>query len=82
MTISSRNGIRLSDHLSRALHLLCLLACLVDGADHVERLLGQVIVFTVKDLLEADNRVGKPDVLARDAGGRRRLGYHSFRPGP
>src|SRR5690606_32681884 len=40
----------------------------VDGADHVERLLRQVVVLAVHDALEAADGVLQRDVLARRAG--------------
>src|SRR5687768_15699743 len=41
---------------------------LVDGADHVERLLGQVVVVAVQDALEAADGLGQRDDLAVLAG--------------
>ena len=52
----------LAPELPRLLHRL------LDRADHVERLLGQVIVLAREDLLEALDRVLEADVLARLAG--------------
>src|SRR3990172_576613 len=48
--------------------LLRLLDRLLDGADHVEGLLRQVVVLALHDLLEAADRVGELHVLARVAG--------------
>src|SRR5690606_35449003 len=54
---------------TRALReLLRLLLGLLDSADHVERLLRQVIVLAVDDRLEAANRVRERHVLAGLAG--------------
>src|SRR5437762_14264333 len=47
------------------LHLLRALDRAFDRADHVERLLGQVVVLPVDDLLEAADRVLALHVLAR-----------------
>ena len=47
---------------------LGLLDGLVDAADHVEGLLGQVVVLAFDDLLEAADRLAERDVLARRAG--------------
>src|ERR1700733_3022351 len=47
---------------------LCFLDCFFDAADHVERLLGQVIVFAGDDRLEAADRVLQRDDLAVLAG--------------
>src|ERR1043166_247249 len=47
---------------------LGLLACLFDGADHVEGALRQVVVLAVNDLLEAADGVGDLDELALEAG--------------
>src|SRR5690606_28951560 len=41
---------------------------LVDGAGHVEVLLGDLVVASLDDLLEAADRVGNRHVLALDAG--------------
>src|SRR2546423_2955881 len=49
-------------------HALGLLARLLDGADHVEGLFGQVVVFAVNDLLEAADGVGDLDEFAFEAG--------------
>src|SRR3569832_1451630 len=46
---------------------LGLLEGFVDGADHVERLLGQVVAFAGDDHLEAADRFGQRHVLARRA---------------
>src|SRR5205823_8048642 len=43
---------------------LSLLDCLLDRADHVERLLGQIVVLALDDLLEALDRVLGLHVLA------------------
>src|SRR6266849_4361684 len=45
-------------------HIFTLLACLLDGADHVESLLGKVVVLALEDLREAPHRVGDLHVLA------------------
>src|SRR5688572_32037545 len=50
------------------LHRLCLLERLVDAADHVERLLRQVVALAVADHLEAADGFLQRDVLARRAG--------------
>src|SRR5205085_4458891 len=49
-------------------HALGLLAGLLDGADHVEGLFGEVVVLAVDDLLEAADGVGGLDELAFEAG--------------
>src|ERR1700730_2103334 len=52
------------------LHLLALLAGFVDRADHVERLLRQVVVLALQDLLEAPDGVldgDEPALPAREA---------------
>src|SRR5699024_2235714 len=49
-------------------HVLALLDGLVDGADHVESLLGQVVDFAVDDHLEAADGVLHRYVHARRAG--------------
>src|SRR5882672_3968468 len=54
---------------SRALlHLLGFVERLVDGADHVERLLGQRIALTIDDHLEAADGLLERNVLARRTG--------------
>src|SRR3984885_3100306 len=50
------------------LHLLGLFERFLDGADHVERLLRNVIVLAFDDFLEAANRVFNLDVFAFEAG--------------
>src|SRR3546814_3432808 len=50
------------------LDLLRLLDRLVDAADHVERLLGDVVAFAVDDHLEAADGVLQRHVLARRTG--------------
>src|SRR3954453_13433349 len=50
------------------LHRLRALDRLLDRADHVEGLLGKVVVLAVEDLLEAANRVLELHELARRAG--------------
>src|ERR1700693_3295812 len=50
------------------LHLFALLPRLVDRADHVERLLRQVVVLAVQDLLEAAHRLGDRNRLALTPG--------------
>src|SRR5881628_2264570 len=49
-------------------HLLGLLAHLVDGADHVEGLLRQVIMLSFQDLPEGAHRLGDRHVFALQAG--------------
>src|SRR3546814_14150250 len=53
---------------SAGLDLLRLLDRLVDAADHVERLLGDVVAFAVDDHLEAADGVLQRHVLARRTG--------------
>src|SRR5437868_14207625 len=55
----------LFSRLSR--HAFGLLARLLDDADHVEGLFGQVVVLAVNDLLEAAYGVGDLDELAFEA---------------
>src|SRR5712691_6314430 len=50
------------------LHPFALLAGLVDRADHVERLLGQVVVLALEDLGEAPHGLGYRHQLALAAG--------------
>src|SRR5260370_9701619 len=45
-------------------HLLALCTRLFDGADHIESLLGEVIVLALQDLGEALHRLADLDVLA------------------
>src|SRR5919202_326152 len=70
-------GLSLRRLLGLRLRLARLLACLrngvVDRADHVEGLLGQVVVLAVEDLGEAADRVLELDVLPGLAG--ERLGH-------
>ena len=61
-------GLRLGLLGLLAAHLAALLHGLVDRADHVERLLGEVVVLAVQDLAEAVDRVLELDVLAGRAG--------------
>src|SRR6056297_865380 len=49
-------------------HFLALFHGLVDGADHVERLLRKMVVFAFDDALEAANRVLDRDIDTRRAG--------------
>src|SRR5947199_9562480 len=49
-------------------HARGLLAGLLNGADHVEGLFGEVVVLAVNDLLEAADGVGGLDELAFEAG--------------
>ena len=63
-----RSGLRLTPELGLFGHLLGLLDRFFDAADHVERLLRQVVVLAVDDRLEAADRVLQRDVLARRAG--------------
>src|SRR5690606_39848211 len=49
-------------------HLVGLLDGFLDAADHVERLLRQVVVLALDDALEAADGVLERDVLARGAG--------------
>src|SRR5579859_2602353 len=48
-------------------HFLRFGSCFFDGTDHVERLLGQVVVLAVEDFLEAADGVRDADVFAGDA---------------
>src|SRR4029453_6606784 len=50
------------------LHLLRFLDRFLDRADHVEGLLGEVIVLAVDDLTEAADGLGNRHVLAGEAG--------------
>src|SRR5690554_6395610 len=50
------------------LQRLGLLEGFIDGADHVERLFGQRVAFTIDDHLEATNDFFQRNVLARRAG--------------
>ena len=50
-----------------AFHLLGFLDSLVDGAAHVEGLLGQVVVLTLDDCLEVGDGVLEADIAARRA---------------
>src|SRR5687768_15483599 len=61
-------GTCLPSPLTGLLHLLGALENVVDAALHVERLLGDLVVFAVDDLPEAANRVREFDVLALEAG--------------
>src|SRR6516225_3406764 len=54
--------------LRRCGELLALFHRLFDGANHVESLLGQVIVFALAQLLEAADRISKFDKDAGRAG--------------
>src|SRR5512134_1026919 len=54
--------------LRRGEQLLALLDRLLDGPDHVEGLLGEVVVLPVDDLLERPDRVLEADVFPRDPG--------------
>src|SRR5207245_6856934 len=50
------------------LHLLGLLASLVDGAHHVEGLLRQIVVLALEDFLESAHSLGPGHVLPLAAG--------------
>ena len=49
-------------------HLLCLLDRFLDAADQEERLLGQVIVLTLDDLLEPADGIANRHILALEPG--------------
>src|SRR5690242_4416580 len=61
-TLTTRSGYFIGS--LALLHLFALLARLVDRADHVERLLRQVVVLALEDLLEATDGLASRDVLA------------------
>ena len=52
----------------KSLQLLRFLDCFVDGANHVESLLGQIVVLTVQDFLEATDGFFQRNVLTGAAG--------------
>src|SRR5664279_3771810 len=54
--------------LNARLHLLGLLVNFIDRADHVERLLGDIVVLAFYDFLEAADGVRDLDVLSFEAG--------------
>ncbi len=62
--------VAITDHKSLHVHahLLGLLDGHLDGADHVERLLGEVVPFALENLLERAYRVFAGDVLAGQTG--------------
>src|SRR5437868_14677382 len=67
-TLTTRSGYFMPSASFSLLHLFALLACLVDGADHVEGLLRQVVVLALEDLLEAAHGLVPGHVLALPAG--------------
>src|SRR5712692_7700651 len=62
-TLTTRSGYFISG-CGGLLHLLSLLAGLLDRAHHVESLLRQIVVLSLEDLREAAHRVGDLHVLA------------------
>src|SRR5688572_17411643 len=68
LTTSMRIVAAMTTSVAALLQRLRLLDRFLDRADHVERLLGQVVVLTVHDRLEAADRVLERHVLSRTAG--------------
>src|SRR5262249_8252435 len=66
--VISLSCIAASRSSSRGGETLCVRQHVVDRADHEERLLGDVVVLALDDLLEALDRVGQLDVDAGLAG--------------
>ena len=65
-TISSSRQSRLNNKSRR--HLLGFFDRLLDGANHVKSLFGDIIVFSLDDFLKRANRVLKFDICPRDPG--------------
>src|SRR2546421_13082845 len=70
---TARSGVMISRCRGPALrrflrHTLALLTCLLDRADVVERLLGEIVVLALEHLAEAAHRIGHLHVLAGHTG--------------